>query len=1052
MASSGAPADAGDIRDCPAAEVLEAIAAGLPGDEIARAHAARCPRCARRIELAQFSARFASVMASNTEGMREDDSSADIFGYRVLGVLARGGQGVVYRALQETTGREVAIKVLHAGPASGSRRARARMEREIEIASALDHPGIVRIFDSVKLADGRDGLVMELIEGEPLSVWLDSRAVRDERSLLLLLAEIAEATHHAHQLGVIHRDLKPSNILVDACGRPRLLDFGVARWSEEAGRGRSLTAHDEFTGTIAYAAPEQVSDEGSAIDVRADVYALGVIGFEMLTGAPPYPSEGPLREVVARILEAEVPSRSASGLSSDAWTVLAKAMAKDRRRRYQSAGEFAADLRSAARGEAVRARADSRWYLVRKAVRRRRVPLAIAGLVAAGALATFVALAVGNTRLRSALDESRLLQIRALLDAGRREDAESALWREVARDIDPARPAGEMLWSGTAREKAMLWCFVEMQSAATCVRVRRGFAPDGLGVWSDGGQGFLIGTSGGRVARLSGAGDATGWVGGERGIPLGRARADTARVTPSGAWIVAWTAEAVWTVEAVSGERRGEISLATGEMPLVAADWGLALRGSDGAIRLLSMPGLEPLASVSDAMDSQIPWLDAEPPAMVYLTRSDLLRVVDARTGVDLEPPRPVLVPTAPRGTAIQLLMDRPRSRLIAAGGGGMRAMRLGDGPPAMVFERVGNRVAVGHDRGWTQVSAVTHGDPTLRLWDASDWRALAGLAGHRGSVVRHAFTDDGGRIATVDSAGTLRVWMSPLRSWRELTGKATSSALQIAVDPVTPRVVAPATALRAPNAESTTATMAAVSDDGVWRAVADPAGVLLLEGPAEMQRIEMGAGIAALRFRPGGGAALGVCLAQGELVLIDPATGNESRRTALGGAAEASDLAWSPDGALAAVSRRDGTITLAGSDGGSQTVDVGATHLRALAFGPDGRWLVAVGDGGLAHLLHVGDGRQRRSSRISEHSLFCLAIHPSGEVVMIGDRAGLVRAVDVNSLDELASLDAGGAVVSLAFDESGDALAVSALDRPVSLWRFGIVLETFGALRAGAE
>ena len=204
--------------------------------------------------------------------------SPDIIpGYRILKELHRGGQGVVYQALQESTKRKVALKVMLEGPFAGAASKR-RFEREIELVGSLDHPGIVPIFDS-GVAHGRFYYAMRYVRGESLSQYVHGRALSVDDTLGLFV-KVCDAVDHAHQRGVIHRDLKPANILVDDDGQPHIVDFGLARiGGPDSERDRSLliSVTGQIMGTLAYMSPEQAAGRSDQVDMRSDVYALGVV-------------------------------------------------------------------------------------------------------------------------------------------------------------------------------------------------------------------------------------------------------------------------------------------------------------------------------------------------------------------------------------------------------------------------------------------------------------------------------------------------------------------------------------------------------------------------------------------------------------------------------------------------------------------------------------------------------------------------------------------------------------------------------------------------------
>jgi eukaryotic-like serine/threonine-protein kinase len=216
-----------------------------------------------------------------------------IVGYQILKELPRGGQAMVYLALHLATKSKVALKVLHPD-FHHSARAKRYFEQEVEFASRLHHPNIVAIRDS-GVIQGLYYFAMAYIRGEPLNHYLKALDLSTQDKLVLF-SKICDAMAHAHQHGVIHRDLKPSNILVDERGEPQVLDFGLAKSMDAMNRTDEgpdfATLTGEIRGTLAYMAPEQAEGHPNSIDVRTDVYALGVVLYRMLTGAFPYDVSG----------------------------------------------------------------------------------------------------------------------------------------------------------------------------------------------------------------------------------------------------------------------------------------------------------------------------------------------------------------------------------------------------------------------------------------------------------------------------------------------------------------------------------------------------------------------------------------------------------------------------------------------------------------------------------------------------------------------------------------------------------------------------------------
>src|SRR5262245_29467527 len=229
-------------------------------------------------------ARLSGVRAS----LQPEEAQPERIGsFRILEVLGRGVMGVVYRAAQDRPTREVPLKVL--APGAGGPETRARFALEAEALGRLQHPGIAQIYEAGTYASphgDRPFLAMELVRGEPLHTWVLQHAPPLARRVALW-AELCDAVHHAHQKGVIHRDLKPSNVLVDAGGRIKVLDFGIARLVD-ADRVTSQHTHTgQLLGTLAYMSPEQANGTAERVDVRTDVYSLGAIGYELLCGEPP---------------------------------------------------------------------------------------------------------------------------------------------------------------------------------------------------------------------------------------------------------------------------------------------------------------------------------------------------------------------------------------------------------------------------------------------------------------------------------------------------------------------------------------------------------------------------------------------------------------------------------------------------------------------------------------------------------------------------------------------------------------------------------------------
>ncbi len=372
------------------------------------------------------------------------DGPPEIAGYDVIGWVGQGGVGKVWRAVQRSTKRHVALKVL-APSALGSRKALMRFDREVELAARLGHPSIVRVFDR-GVDRGVCYYAMELVDGVHLDEYIREHQL-SHRDTLALVRTVCQAVQHAHQRGVIHRDLKPSNILVTGEGTPCIVDFGLAKALEPDESSPEVTVEGGVSGTPAYMSPEQAQGHVAKIDTRSDVFSLGVILYRLLTGTPPHDLTGTPYEIQKRVAETEIrpPREVCPAIDRELEVLLLKALALDPEERYASAGQLAEDLDNYLSGEPLLARRPTVLYVLRKRVRKHRVAFGVTGAVAAALVlfATYTHVRVTQERDRAVLAERQAATERDnALAAHRKTLAVSSVLRNMLWAANPSWAPG----------------------------------------------------------------------------------------------------------------------------------------------------------------------------------------------------------------------------------------------------------------------------------------------------------------------------------------------------------------------------------------------------------------------------------------------------------------------------------------------------------------------------------------------------------------------------------------------------------------------------------
>lgn len=361
--------------------------------------------------------------------------------YTIESLLGVGGMGEVYRATQQSPHRTVALKLMKPGLVSA--RAMRRFELESEVLGRLSHPGIASIYEA-SVHEGAPFFAMEYVDGPTLTEYANSNKL-GIRERLVLFAKICDAVQHAHAKGIIHRDLKPHNILVAQVGdpeapQPKILDFGVARATDTDMQSATMrTDIGQLVGTIPYMSPEQVAADPDDIDMRSDVYALGVVLYELLAGRLPYDVERKMIHEAARIIRQDTPTRLSSinvTLRGDVETIVVKALEKERERRYQSALDLGKDIRRYLGDEPILARPASAWYQLRKFSKRNKA-------LVSGLSVALLALVLGFIGTSFGLVEANKQRVRAV-DAAAAESEQRTIADQRAREAISAKERAEI--------------------------------------------------------------------------------------------------------------------------------------------------------------------------------------------------------------------------------------------------------------------------------------------------------------------------------------------------------------------------------------------------------------------------------------------------------------------------------------------------------------------------------------------------------------------------------------------------------------------------------
>ena len=942
-------------------------------------------------------------------------------GYKILGEIHRGGQAIVYKAAEPSTGRLVAMKVVYGGQFARSRD-RLRFDDEIQILRRLNHPNIVAVRHSGS-ARGLGYFVMAFIEGSSLDDYT-SDGLHPVRSTVELFAKICDAVSAAHSKGVIHRDLKPANIRLDKDGEPHILDFGLAKHLQEESADAPLlqwvTAPGEFVGTLPWASPEQVISPGEA-DTRSDVYTLGLILYHLLTGQFPYSVSGDLRSMFNNIVEAEPrkPRAIRREIGNEIETITLKCLAKEPERRYEHAGALARDLRRYLSGKPIEAKQDSAWYVLRRHAQRHRrfVMLAVASLlVVVFLLALTLAKVMESQDLRRQRDRAVYAEDDAKAAHHLAEQHAEKLRRQDY--INRIGLAQQAWYSDSAgRMKRMLsecpqelrgweWQYLDCLSDGSAATLQQHGAPVHCVALQPNGNVLASGHSDGTITLWNVA----------TGEPVSNLQGHATDISAltfgadGASFLSAAYDKQIRVWETNTGRQLGTLSGHTSNVTAVAcsADGRWVVSGAadltvmlwdavTGDVREVLRGHDETVSAVAISQDGDL---------IASGSHDRTIRLWKAPTGQGVQ----VLVGHSDRVECIALSPDGTR----VASGGRDRNVKIWD-----VATGVELSTLSGHSDWVTGVAFSSSGeqlassgnDGTVRLWDARSGCLLGVLRGHEGAVRSVALSPRDNSIFSAGGDGAIKRWDYARSSEALILTGHNRHIYSLSFSPDGQRLVS--------GGHNSVLKIWDVPTGREVRTLRDPGG-----------------GVMAVAFAPDG-RQLASTSGDRDVAVWDAVTG-ERTMTLSGHLGRVRSLAFSPDGTWIACSGGDQTIRVWDAQKGVElrTLKGHTNAINALAVSPDGLHVVSASTDATVRIWDPLTGEDARLLGEHEAPVYCAAWSHDGLRIASGDADGVLIVWNPSTGSKVEMVHAHtDAVRSVAFMPDDRRIVSAGNDRAIRVW-----------------